>query len=90
MTTVQDDNVHVFSAEGTCDDLDVPMKVCLLDSELVAKYNVGSVNSINIARFISQVVFFFYSYLRVCKRIGDPVKIVVPTAGMGNVTGNNH
>jgi threonine synthase len=90
MTTVQDDNVHVFAVEGTTDDVDVPMKACLVDSEFAAKYKLGSVNSINVVRLISQVVFYFYAYFKVCEEIGESVKFVVPTGAMSNVTGINN
>lgn len=87
MTTVCDDNVYVFSVEGTSDDLDVPVKACLVDAEFASKHNVGSVNSLNIGRLLSQVVFYFYAYFKVCRKLGETVQFVVPTGAMGNVSG---
>ncbi|KAK3707096.1 hypothetical protein QZH41_014687 [Actinostola sp. cb2023] len=86
MTTVQDDNVHVFAVEGTSDNADVPMKACLVDKEFVDEYNLGSINSMNIGRIVSQIIYYFYAYFQVCQKVGEPVKIVVPTGGMGNIT----
>lgn len=89
MTTVLDNNVHVICVEGSSDDADIPMKACLVDKDFAGKYNLGSVNSINVSRILAQVVYYFYAYFKVCKEIGETVKIVVPTGGMGNVTGRN-
>ncbi|XP_001629599.2 threonine synthase-like 2 [Nematostella vectensis] len=86
MTTVIEDNVHVFECEGSSDDLDIPVKKCLTDEGLVTKYNLGSINSINIGRLLAQIVFYFYAYFKVCKEVGSIVKFVVPTGAMGNIT----
>ncbi|XP_031552589.1 threonine synthase-like 2 [Actinia tenebrosa] len=86
MTTVCDDNVYVFSVEGTLDDLDVPIKACLVDEKFASKHNLGSVNSINIGRLISQVVYYFYAYFKVCRKLGETVQFVIPTGAMGNVS----
>jgi len=87
MTTVLDKNVHVYCVEGSSDDLDVPLKQCTLNKEFVDRYNIGSMNSINIGRILAQIVYYFYVYLKCCKKVGEKVKIVVPTGAMGNITG---
>lgn len=89
MTTVLDKGVHVYSVEGSSDDLDVPVKACSVDKEFVDKYNIGSVNSINIGRILAQIVYYFYAYFKACKKAGETVKIVVPTGAMGNITGKH-
>lgn len=87
MTTVLDKNVHVFCGEGTSDDLDIPLKNCLTNPELVKKHGLCSINSINWARIMIQIVHYFYTYFQASCSIGDKVKIVVPTGGAGNITG---
>ena len=51
MTTVKEDNVHVFEAEGTSDDVDIPIVKCFPQKGLM------SINSINWARIMIQVRF---------------------------------
>jgi threonine synthase len=87
MTTILDENVHVFSAEGNSDDLDVVLKSILKQPDLVKKYNLCTINSGNWARIMIQIVHYFYVYFQVCNNPGDEVHIIVPTGAMGNVTG---
>lgn len=87
MTTVIEDNVHVFSSEGTSDDMDVVLRSILKDSALVRKYNLCTINSANWARIMIQIVHYFHVYFQLCDNVGDKVHVIVPTGGMGNVTG---
>ena len=87
MTTVLDENVHVFSAEGNSDDFDVIVQGILNQPDLVKKYNLCTINSGNWARIMIQIVHYFHVYFRVCGNPGDEVHIIVPTGAMGNVTG---
>ena len=87
MTTVLDENVHVFSAEGSSDDLDAVLKSILTKQDLVKKYNLCTINSVNWARIMIQIVHYFHVYFKVMKKVGDEVHIIVPTGGMGNATG---
>jgi threonine synthase len=87
MTTVLDENVHVFSVEGNSDDLDVVIQGILKQPDLVKKYNLCTINSGNWARIMIQIVHYFHVYFQVCKNLGDEVHIIVPTGAMGNVTG---
>ncbi|CAN2388393.1 2-oxobutyrate metabolic process [Pristimantis euphronides] len=90
MTTVLEDNVHVFAADGTSDDLDEPIKKLFKDITFVNKHNLMSTNSVNWARVMVQIAHFFYGYFQcVPSQTHDvlpPVEIVVPTGGAGNVT----
>ncbi|XP_035673866.1 threonine synthase-like 2 isoform X1 [Branchiostoma floridae] len=86
MTTVLDDNVHVFAVDGTSDDLDYPIKQCFVDAEFVQKHNLISINSINWARVMVQTVHHFYAYFQMCRSCDQEVEIVVPTGAMGNIT----
>ena len=62
MTTVgeTDKNVKVIAVDGSSDDLDVPIESCFNDIEFKHKYNLGSVNSVNICRVLVQVVHYFF------------------------------
>lgn len=86
MTTVIEDNVHVYKVEGTSDDLDEPIKQCFSDQELVSAHNLISINSINWGRIMVQMAHYFYTYYQLCSHVGAPVQIVVPTGAAGNIT----
>ena len=87
MTTVTDSNVHVFSTEGTSDDLDKPIKNCFSDLEYAEPNNLSSINSINWCRIMAQLVHIFYAYFQVCEEVGDTVKFIIPTGALGHCTG---
>nr|XP_033808111.1 threonine synthase-like 2 isoform X2 [Geotrypetes seraphini] len=91
MTTVIEENVHVFAAEGTSDDLDVVIKKLFADKEFVGRHNLMSLNSVNWARIMIQIAHFFYAYYQCASAVetDDPlpiVEVVVPTGGAGNIT----
>ena len=89
MTTVLDENVHIFCGEGTSDDLDIPLKNCLTNSELVKRHGLCSLNSINWARIMIQIAHYFYVYFqaRLGAGVDTNVEIFIPTGGAGNITG---
>ena len=87
MTTVMDKNVHVVSTEGTSDDLDVPIKSCFTDHVYAEANDLCSINSINWARIMAQLVHFFYAYFQTCKAVGETVKFVLPSGALGHCTG---
>ena len=62
MTTVEDENVHTLSVNGTFDDCQDIVKLVFGDKEFNDKYHVGAVNSINWARILAQQTYYFYSY----------------------------
>ena len=87
MTSVLDENVHVFNVAGTGDDIDVFMKPCFLDTQFADKHNLCSINSINWARIMIQTVHYFYAYLSLCnEECSDEVEVIIPTGACGNVT----
>ncbi|XP_069488301.1 threonine synthase-like 2 [Ambystoma mexicanum] len=89
MTTVIEENVHVFSVDGTSDDLDVPIKKLFADHDFVVKHNLMSLNSVNWSRILIQVSHFFYAYFRCAPPMGPDalpdVEVIVPTGGAGNI-----
>ncbi|XP_050397978.1 threonine synthase-like 2 [Patella vulgata] len=86
MTTVLEDNVHVYRADGCCDDMDDVFSKIHADTEFVKRYNIGSLNSVNWARIMVQIVHYFYIYLKMEPDCEKEVEIVVPTGGCGNIT----
>lgn len=90
MTTVLDANVHNLALTGTFDDCQDIVKILFADPEINSTLNLGAVNSINWARILAQIVYYFHSYFQLAKtssnfKIGDKVRFVVPTGNFGDI-----
>ncbi|XP_077098018.1 threonine synthase-like 2 [Siphateles boraxobius] len=90
MTTSAADNVHVFAADGTSDDIDVALRKLFADPELVRRHGLMSLNSVNWSRILVQTAHFLFAFLRLSAGDGaDPraeLEVLVPTGGAGNIT----
>ncbi len=84
MTTVIDDNVHNIAIEGTFDDCQDLVKAMFADDEFRSAVHLSAVNSINWARVMAQIVYYWWAALCL-GRIGKPVSFAVPTGNFGNV-----
>ncbi len=86
MTAVLDANVFNLAVEGTFDDCQAIMKTCFADLAFKDRYRLGTVNSINWARLLAQVVYYFYAAFRVMERTGAArVRFSVPTGNFGDI-----
>lgn len=89
MTTVPDANVHNLAIEGTFDDCQNIVKALFNDRETNKTLNLGAVNSINAARILAQIVYYFHAYFQLVKKsglkIGEKVRMTVPSGNFGNV-----
>lgn len=86
MTSVLDSNVFNIAIEGTFDDCQALMKTIFSDLEFKEACRLGSVNSINWARVLAQVVYYFYAAFRVMESTGSAsVSFSVPTGNFGDV-----
>jgi len=85
MTTVTDANVHNIAIHGTFDDCQDMVKALFNDLEFKEKYSLGAVNSINWARVLAQVVYYFWAWLRVTDSGPKPVSFSVPTGNFGDI-----
>jgi len=86
MTTVLDENVHNIAIEGTFDDGQRIVKALFNDLKFKDEYSLGAVNSINWARILAQVVYYFYAWSRVSG--GDTSRKLtfsVPTGNFGDI-----
>ena len=84
MTTVRAPNVHNFAIDGSFDDAQAMVKRIFADRDVTAKHRIGAVNSINWARLMAQVVYYFAASLQ----LGGPEREVafsVPTGNFGDV-----
>ncbi|OBA23939.1 tryptophan synthase beta subunit-like PLP-dependent enzyme [Metschnikowia bicuspidata var. bicuspidata NRRL YB-4993] len=91
MTTVEDANVHTFSVKGTFDDCQDIVKQIFGDKEFNEQHHVGAVNSINWARILAQMTYYFYSYFQLLKTLNIPAvldvkpRFVVPSGNFGDI-----
>jgi threonine synthase len=86
MTTVTDPNIHNVAVEGSFDDCQRIMKALLCDLPFKRDYSLGAVNSVNWARVLAQIVYFFRASLDVIKSTGAAaVRVAVPTGNFGDV-----
>ena len=84
MTSVLDANVHNIAVDGTFDDCQDIVKQLMGDLTFKQQYNLGAVNSINWARVLAQVVYYFYAWSRVSND-GAPISFSVPTGNFGDI-----
>jgi threonine synthase len=85
MFSLQDDNIHNLAIEGVFDDCQDIVKSVSRDTEFKRRCKIGAVNSINWARLVAQVVYYFYGYLQVSKDGSTQVGFTVPSGNFGNV-----
>lgn len=85
MTTVLDPNVHNIAVKGTFDDCQNIVKALFNDLPFKERYALGAVNSINWARILAQVVYYFYAWFRVNEAGGSDIVFSVPTGNFGDI-----
>lgn len=86
MTTVLDANVHNIAIEGTFDDGQRVLKELFNDLPFKQRYQLGAVNSVNWARVLAQVVYYFHAAFRVTEATGAAaVQVAVPTGNFGDI-----
>ena len=84
MTTVLAPNVHNIAIEGSFDDAQALVKAMFNAPDFAGRFNLGAVNSINWARLMAQVVYYFYAAVRLGAP-DRPVAFSVPTGNFGDV-----
>ncbi|MCC6826779.1 MAG: threonine synthase [Novosphingobium sp.] len=84
MTTVLAPNVTNIAIEGTFDDAQAMVKRIFNDGAVTSRFNIGAVNSINWARLMAQVVYYFAAGLQLGAP-HRPVAFSVPTGNFGDV-----
>lgn len=83
MTTVLDRNVHNLGVIGSFDDCQSMLKETFSDISFKNEYALAAVNSVNWARVLAQVVYYFFAWYR----LGQPGQfdVCVPTGNFGNI-----
>ena len=64
MFSLQDPNIHNIAIEGVFDDCQDIVKAVSNDLDFKRRYKIGTVNSINWARLLAQVVYYFAGYFQ--------------------------
>ena len=81
MTTCVSNNIYNIAVKGNFDDCQKIVKQMFNDEQFREKINMSGVNSINWARIICQIVYYFYAYFQMSSK----VNFSVPTGNFGDV-----
>jgi threonine synthase len=85
MFSLMDENIHNIAIEGVFDDCQDLVKAVSNDAAFKTKYKIGTVNSINWARLLAQVVYYFAGYFQATSSDAEKVSFTVPSGNFGNV-----
>ncbi|MEO6731690.1 MAG: threonine synthase [Ferruginibacter sp.] len=77
-------NIHALEVNGTFDDCQQMVKAAFMDEELNEKLFLTSANSINVARWLPQQLYYFFAYKQWVEKNNPPV-ISVPSGNFGNI-----
>ena len=84
MTTCNAENVFNIAIKGSFDDCQKIVKDMFIDQDFANKINMSGVNSINWARIIAQIVYYFFIYYKF-NNSKKPIVVSVPTGNFGDI-----
>ncbi len=82
MTTIDEENIFNIAIEGNFDDCQNIVKTLFVDDEIQNKTSLTAINSINWARLIAQVVYYFWSHIQIKNK---DINFIVPSGNFGNI-----
>ena len=85
MFSLQDPNIFNIAVDGVFDDCQDMVKAVSNDLEYKNRQKIGTVNSINWARVVAQVVYYFRGYLAATTSNDQKVSFTVPSGNFGNI-----
>jgi threonine synthase len=85
MFSLMDANIVNIAVKGVFDDCQDMVKAVSNDLEFKRKFKIGTVNSINWARLLAQVVYYFAGYIQATTQNAQKVSFTVPSGNFGNV-----
>jgi threonine synthase len=89
MFSLQDENIHNIAIEGVFDDCQDIVKAVSNDLDFKRRHRIGTVNSINWARLLAQVVYYFAGYFQATssrvQATPERVSFAVPSGNFGNI-----
>ena len=84
--TTLGENITALEVDGVFDDCQALVKKAFLDEELNKKLALTSANSINIARWLPQSIYYFLAVAEARRQGFEEVVFSVPSGNLGNVT----
>ncbi len=85
MFSLRDPNIFNIAVYGVFDDCQDMVKAVSADLAFKARYAIGTVNSINWARVVAQVVYYFKAWLTLTRNDDEQISFSVPSGNFGNV-----
>ncbi|MFA7667396.1 MAG: threonine synthase [Burkholderiaceae bacterium] len=85
MFSLADPNIHNIAVQGVFDDCQDMVKAVSGDLAFKQRWSIGTVNSINWARVVAQVVYYFRGYFAATTSNDERVSFAVPSGNFGNV-----
>ena len=85
MFSLQEANIHNVAVDGVFDDCQDLVKAVSGDLAFKRRHAIGTVNSINWARLLAQVVYYFAGYFQATTHGDEIVDFAVPTGNFGNI-----
>jgi threonine synthase len=85
MFSILDPHIVNIAVPGVFDDSQDLVKEVFADAEFKARYSLGAVNSINVARLLAQVVYYVVAWLRTTTGDDQSVSFCVPSGNFGNI-----
>jgi len=85
MYGLADANIFNVAIEGVFDDCQDLVKAVNADARFKAEHSLGAVNSINWARVVAQVVYYFKGYFAATRSNDEPASFAVPSGNFGNI-----
>jgi len=82
MTSVSSDNIYPIEVKGTFDDCQNLVKTLFQNTEFKKSTNLAAINSINWARVVAQIVYYFTSFQ---KLNSEKISFSVPTGNFGDI-----
>ena len=89
MTSILDSNVHNIAVDGSFDDCQDFVKALFGDDDIKKTHKLGAVNSVNFARILAQITYYFFSYASLVRtgqiKPGDQICYSVPCGNFGDI-----
>ena len=85
MFSLPDANIHNLAVDGVFDDCQDIVKAVSSDLDFKRRHKIGTVNSINWARLLAQVVYYFAGYFQATASNRERVSFAVPSGNFGNI-----
>jgi threonine synthase len=82
--TTLGNNITALEIDGTFDDCQEMVKTAFLDEDIIKKKKLTSANSINVARWLPQMFYFFFTYKQLKNKDKDLI-FSVPSGNFGNI-----